>query len=801
MLLFLLTQAFAVPLQVNQQGRLLDADGKGLTGDHELTFRLMNDPDDGFPQWEDTLTVDFTNGYYSVVLGADEENNPLDDAVFSQYPLFLELKVDGEALEPRQPITSVPYAQMAGVAEVAESVDGGSVNASEISINGTPVVNADGQWVGEEPTVDFMNLQNRPPGLDDGDDDTQLTQTEVVDYVSGSQVNLGADSQVDGSDIVTANGFAGYLPADLADGDADTLAGINCATGEILSWDGNSNWMCTSDATLEWADVEDMLVNNPVDLNATTTIGGNTIITSIDDSDTLMSLSCGNGEVAKYDDSLMEWYCDIDIDTDTVLSDTEVLGFVNGQALSLASGTQVDGSDVVTVDSFASNLPADLADGDADTLAGLGCGAGEIPSWDGSSSWVCTSDATLDETTVEGYITNADINLYAGSQVDGNVILTTDSQLDFNKLDNVPSDLTDGDDDTQLSESDVEAYVSNDAIDLHQDTTIGGVAISDMGGGIESTGAIAIAKQDTHTISTSSSIPTYMMQVYINDNGSWNMQDTQKGCTNCGNGTDGDFAPTTDTTLSSGTYNYESFTIPSGVTVTVTGSVPLIIKSATSIVIEGELSAPGQNAGGTSGGTGGPGGDDGANGTCTNYNDFHNGSGGSTNSSWSSCSNASFSISGGNGGIGGKANNCGGGGGGGGGAIVLSSRYINITGTIDVSGGDGAFHDAHYWNGGEWGGGGSGGSVWISATGLDFTGTINKTGGMMNNSVSGGSGYVHVDALSIAGTLTETCRFDAFPYSYRAGFSKILESSFSNGDIILQNNGVTDIDVVANVQQ
>ena len=54
MLLFLLNPAIAVPLQVNQQGRLLDADGKGLTGDHELTFRLMNDPDDGFPQWEPT---------------------------------------------------------------------------------------------------------------------------------------------------------------------------------------------------------------------------------------------------------------------------------------------------------------------------------------------------------------------------------------------------------------------------------------------------------------------------------------------------------------------------------------------------------------------------------------------------------------------------------------------------------------------------------------------------------------------------------------------------------------------------
>ena len=369
-LTLLLGSAFAVPLQVNQQGRLLDADGKGLTGDHELTFRLMDDPDDGYAQWEDTLTVSFVNGYYSVFLGADEENNPLDDAVFSQYPLFLELKVDGEALSPRQPVTSVPYAQMAGVAEVAESVDGGSVNASEISVNGNPVVNSDGQWVGEAPTVDFMNLQNRPPGLDDGDDNTQLTQTEVVDYVTGAQVNLGAASQVDGSDIVTANSFAGYLPADLADGDADTLAGLSCATGEIASWDGNASWVCTSDATLEWSDVEDMLVNNAVDLNAATTIGGNAIITSVDDSDTLQSLSCGNGEVAKYDDSLMEWYCDIDIDTDTVLDQTGVLAHVNGEALSLGSGTQVDGSDVVTVDTFAANLPTDLADGDADTQLG-----------------------------------------------------------------------------------------------------------------------------------------------------------------------------------------------------------------------------------------------------------------------------------------------------------------------------------------------------------------------------------------------------------------------------------------------
>ena len=74
-------------------------------------------------------TVNFINGYYSVLLGADEENNPLDDSVFANYPLHLALKVDGENLEPRQPMS---YAKRC----VAESVDGGTVNASEITVGG-----------------------------------------------------------------------------------------------------------------------------------------------------------------------------------------------------------------------------------------------------------------------------------------------------------------------------------------------------------------------------------------------------------------------------------------------------------------------------------------------------------------------------------------------------------------------------------------------------------------------------------------------------------------------------------------
>ena len=186
--------------------------------------------------------------------------------------------------------------------------------------------------------------QNTIPGyILDGDDNTQLSETEVETYVTNDAIDLAANSQVNGSNILTEsssldwNNLSATMPTDIADGDDDTLSGLSCATGEIASWDGNSSWVCTSDATLSLADVQSMLNNNPVDLHASTTIGGMDIITAVDDSDTLADLSCGNGEVAKYDDTLAEWYCDVDIDT--VLSGSEVIAHVEGSSVNLASGS------------------------------------------------------------------------------------------------------------------------------------------------------------------------------------------------------------------------------------------------------------------------------------------------------------------------------------------------------------------------------------------------------------------------------------------------------------------------------
>ena len=155
----LLNTAQAVPLQITQQGRILDTSGAALSATHDLTFRIYDSSSGGSVYWSETLTVNFTNGYYATVLGADEQNNALDSSTLSLYPLFLELQVDNNSpMATRQAINSAPYAQMSGNAEVAESVDGGSVNATDVSINSNQVIDGSGNWVGQPITVDWNNI-------------------------------------------------------------------------------------------------------------------------------------------------------------------------------------------------------------------------------------------------------------------------------------------------------------------------------------------------------------------------------------------------------------------------------------------------------------------------------------------------------------------------------------------------------------------------------------------------------------------------------------------------------------------
>ena len=128
-LLMYSTVALGVPQQLTQQGRMLETDGTPVNGTHNLTFRLYDSPASSDVLWSESVSVIFTEGYYATMLGADP-GNALDSSVLEQSTLYLELQLNSDApLVPRQRLSSAPYARTAGV---AESVSGGSVDASTI---------------------------------------------------------------------------------------------------------------------------------------------------------------------------------------------------------------------------------------------------------------------------------------------------------------------------------------------------------------------------------------------------------------------------------------------------------------------------------------------------------------------------------------------------------------------------------------------------------------------------------------------------------------------------------------------
>mgnify|MGYP001357193974 CR=1 FL=1 len=449
--------ALAVPAQLTTQGRVLDADAAPVDDTVAVTFRLMDSESGGTTLWEETQSVAFTNGFYSVMLGTDEEANPLEDSVLDQWPLYLEVQLDGEGpMFPRMSVGSVPYARQAGIAE--ELAAGADIDAGSLTVNGTEVVTADGAWTGATPDVDWSDLTGIPGDFADEDDadtlaglvcsdgqwavwdddsaawgcdgfsDTTLLDADVVVAVGTDVVDLYAGSTMDGYTLLTEDSELAWanltgIPSGLDDGDDDTLGGLSCAGSQVAAWDaGTLSWACATDDTLSYSEVA-MAVEaaSTLSLPAATDVGGSPVITTSDtvdwsqltavptgladgDDDTLAATSCADGEVMVYSTTSGSWGCGTD--TDTTLTVPQVQAAVESiVGIALAAGAMVDGDAVLTETSVVDwsqldSVPSGLEDGDDDTLAGLGCADGEVATYDSSTGWGCASGSSSSVGTV-----------------------------------------------------------------------------------------------------------------------------------------------------------------------------------------------------------------------------------------------------------------------------------------------------------------------------------------------------------------------------------------------------------------
>jgi hypothetical protein len=185
-LALLLSTAHAVPTQMGHQGRVLDVDGLPAEGPYTLDFHLYDAAEEGTMVWSELHDVDLINGYYSLVLGADELGNPLEDELLRDYELHLELTVgDDEPLSPRQALNAVPYARLSAT---ATSVNGGPVNASDVSIGGALVIDSSGAWVGTTPTMSWSDLSDVPEDVD-----TVLSEDEVDAFCENNGYAIASD--------------------------------------------------------------------------------------------------------------------------------------------------------------------------------------------------------------------------------------------------------------------------------------------------------------------------------------------------------------------------------------------------------------------------------------------------------------------------------------------------------------------------------------------------------------------------------------------------------------------------------
>jgi len=111
-----ITVSAAVPQLLSYQGRAENANGP-MVGNYDVTFSLYSTSSGGTALWtEGPRALLFDEGVYQSNLGGIESLSGLD---FSQ-PLFLEIEIDGQVMDERVELTSVPYAMYADKAENAD---------------------------------------------------------------------------------------------------------------------------------------------------------------------------------------------------------------------------------------------------------------------------------------------------------------------------------------------------------------------------------------------------------------------------------------------------------------------------------------------------------------------------------------------------------------------------------------------------------------------------------------------------------------------------------------------------------
>ena len=133
----------APPTLLHLQVRLADSVGTPLDGSVALEVRLYDDASAGTLLWSEAPGATASNGVVDLLLGGTV---PFPANAFDGSERWLALQVGADAeMTPRVRVASVPFAFRAAT---ADDVPGKDIDPNSISINGFPVIDATGAWIG-----------------------------------------------------------------------------------------------------------------------------------------------------------------------------------------------------------------------------------------------------------------------------------------------------------------------------------------------------------------------------------------------------------------------------------------------------------------------------------------------------------------------------------------------------------------------------------------------------------------------------------------------------------------------------
>ena len=276
-----------VPTTITFTARLLDDKSDApISGAHVVVFALFDAETAGTSVWNEThdVTLDAGDGLVFLALG---ETTALDQKIFDGKPRFLQVSVDGNVMEPRIAIDSVPYAVRATAATTADSVGGVGLTGLQQKITGTcntgqylQGINADGSVICAADTA----------GVGD-----------ITDVFAGAGLAGGASTG------------------------AATLSLMTCSPGQVLKSTGTT-WACGADN--DSGDITAVTVGTPGGLVGGGTSGAVTLS---------LPGTCANGQLLKWNGTV--WGCANDIDTDTNSG-----GTITGISIGAAGGLMGGGS-------------------------------------------------------------------------------------------------------------------------------------------------------------------------------------------------------------------------------------------------------------------------------------------------------------------------------------------------------------------------------------------------------------------------------------------------------------------------